>query len=106
MDLSEKLKILTDGAKYDVACTSSGVDRSNKGKGMGDAHACGICHTLRQMAVVYRYLRYFIQMNVFMTASIVLTESQMMFQEPVLHPMKFVSLPWNFIDAIILKDYF
>ena len=61
---------------------------------------------LRQMAVVYRYLRYFIQMNVFMTASIVLTESQMMFQEPVLHPMKFVSLPWNFIDAIILKDYF
>lgn len=56
--------------------------------------------------VVYRYLRYFIQMNVFMTASIVLTESQMMFQEPVLHPMKFVSLPWNFIDAIILKDYF
>ena len=42
MDLSEKLKILTDGAKYDVACTSSGVDRSNKGKGMGDAHACGI----------------------------------------------------------------
>lgn len=45
MDLSEKLKILTDGAKYDVACTSSGVDRSNKGKGMGDAHACGICHT-------------------------------------------------------------
>ena len=45
MDLSEKLKILTDRAKYDVACTSSGVDRSNKGKGMGDAHACGICHT-------------------------------------------------------------
>lgn len=45
MDLSEKLKILTDGAKYDVACTSSGVDRSNKGKGMGDAHACGICHS-------------------------------------------------------------
>lgn len=45
MTISEKLKILTDAAKYDVACTSSGVDRSNKGKGMGDAHACGICHT-------------------------------------------------------------
>ena len=41
MTISEKLKILTDAAKYDVACTSSGVDRSNKGKGMGDAHACG-----------------------------------------------------------------
>lgn len=45
MSISEKLKILTDAAKYDVACTSSGVDRSNKGKGLGDAHACGICHT-------------------------------------------------------------
>ena len=44
MTISEKLKILTDAAKYDVACTSSGVDRNNKGKGMGDAHACGICH--------------------------------------------------------------
>lgn len=45
MSISDKLKILTDAAKYDVACTSSGVDRSNKGKGLGDAHACGICHT-------------------------------------------------------------
>ena len=27
MDLYEKLQILTDAAKYDVACTSSGADR-------------------------------------------------------------------------------
>ena len=27
MDLAEKLEILADSAKYDVACTSSGVDR-------------------------------------------------------------------------------
>ncbi len=45
MSIADKLKILTDAAKYDVACTSSGVDRSNKGQGIGDAHACGICHT-------------------------------------------------------------
>ncbi len=45
MTLSKKLKILTDAAKYDVACTSSGVDRSNHGQGIGDTHACGICHT-------------------------------------------------------------
>ena len=29
MDLMQKLAILADAAKYDVACTSSGVDRSN-----------------------------------------------------------------------------
>ncbi len=45
MDLYEKLNILSDAAKYDVACTSSGVDRSGNGKGMGNAIAPGICHT-------------------------------------------------------------
>ena len=29
-DLEEKLKILSDAAKYDVACTSSGVDRKGE----------------------------------------------------------------------------
>lgn len=29
MDLFDKLRILADSAKYDVACTSSGVDRSS-----------------------------------------------------------------------------
>lgn len=45
MDLLEKLKILSDAAKYDVACTSSGVDRKGNGKGMGNSIAPGICHT-------------------------------------------------------------
>lgn len=43
--LMEKLAILSDSAKYDVACTSSGVDRSGNGKGMGNSLACGICHS-------------------------------------------------------------
>lgn len=41
----EKLEILTDAAKYDVACTSSGVDRSGTKGGLGSAVACGICHS-------------------------------------------------------------
>ena len=46
VDLMEKLRILTDAAKYDVACTSSGVDRKNKKDGgMGNAIAAGICHS-------------------------------------------------------------
>ena len=45
MDLFDKLKILTDAAKYDVACTSSGVDRTPSPGGIGSAAACGICHT-------------------------------------------------------------
>lgn len=45
MNLFDKLKILTDAAKYDVACTSSGVDRAGVKGGIGSAAACGICHS-------------------------------------------------------------
>ena len=45
MDALEKLKILADAAKYDVACTSSGVDRSSKGGMIGNCAAAGICHS-------------------------------------------------------------
>ncbi|MDR1193448.1 MAG: putative DNA modification/repair radical SAM protein [Peptococcaceae bacterium] len=44
MDLKEKLTILTNGAKYDVACTSSGTSRAG-GKGMGSALPAGCCHS-------------------------------------------------------------
>ncbi len=43
--LGEKLRILSDAAKYDVACTSSGVDRQGSRKGMGNCLASGICHS-------------------------------------------------------------
>ncbi|MGK9120599.1 putative DNA modification/repair radical SAM protein [Olivibacter jilunii] len=40
----EKLEILADAAKYDVSCSSSGSNRQNKNKGIGNTGA-GICHT-------------------------------------------------------------
>jgi putative DNA modification/repair radical SAM protein len=45
MDLYQKLSILSDAAKYDVACTSSGVDRAGSGHGIGNCKAPGICHS-------------------------------------------------------------
>lgn len=45
MDVVEKLKILTGAAKYDVACTSSGVERKTAPGGIGNAKAWGICHS-------------------------------------------------------------
>ena len=43
--LQEKLHILADAAKYDVACTSSGSDRRGQKGMLGNAKACGICHS-------------------------------------------------------------
>ncbi|MFV0363775.1 MAG: putative DNA modification/repair radical SAM protein [Suipraeoptans sp.] len=45
ISLYDKLNILSDAAKYDVACTSSGVDRKNDGTGMGNTVAPGLCHS-------------------------------------------------------------
>lgn len=41
----DKLQILTDAAKYDVACTSSGTARRGDGTGMGNCEQSGICHS-------------------------------------------------------------
>ncbi len=45
MPLMEKLGILADSAKYDVACTSSGVDRKGNGTDLGNSVKAGICHS-------------------------------------------------------------
>lgn len=45
MDMFKKLEILTDAAKYDVACTSSGVDRGGQKGKIGNTVAAGICHS-------------------------------------------------------------
>ncbi|MCI8306516.1 MAG: putative DNA modification/repair radical SAM protein [Lachnospiraceae bacterium] len=41
----DKLNILTAAAKYDVACTSSGVERTGGGSGMGSTISPGVCHS-------------------------------------------------------------
>ena len=45
MSVMEKLRILTDAVKYDVACTSSGTSRGNDGTGLGSCVQMGICHS-------------------------------------------------------------
>ncbi len=45
MDLMEKLTILSDAAKYDAACTSSGSSRTAPPGGIGNCVSAGICHS-------------------------------------------------------------
>lgn len=45
LSIEDKLRILSDAAKYDVACTSSGVERAGKKGEVGNSAACGICHS-------------------------------------------------------------
>ena len=43
--IDEKLRILSDAAKYDVSCSSSGSSRKNTNNGLGNAAYSGICHS-------------------------------------------------------------
>ena len=44
MELKEKLTILSDSAKYDASCSSSGSNR-NSFNGIGNTSISGICHS-------------------------------------------------------------
>ena len=101
MTISEKLKILTDAAKYDVACTSSGVDRGNKGQGIGDTHACGICHTFSADGRCVSLLKILFTNECIFDCSIALTGSPMTYLELHLRRMRFAGLPLNFTEEII-----
>jgi putative DNA modification/repair radical SAM protein len=48
MDIQEKLRVLSDAAKYDVSCSSSGSDRKNSPGGIGNAASSGICHSFTE----------------------------------------------------------
>ncbi len=48
VDIMRKLEILSDSAKYDASCSSSGSNRKNTKGGIGNAAATGICHSWAQ----------------------------------------------------------
>ena len=45
MDISEKLRILSGAAKYDVSCSSSGSKRNTNKGSIGSVASSGICHS-------------------------------------------------------------
>ena len=45
MDISKKLSLLADAAKYDASCSSSGSKAKRGGKGLGSTEGMGICHS-------------------------------------------------------------
>ncbi len=44
-NIHQKLEVLADAAKFDISCASSGSNRTNSIKGIGNGVFCGICHS-------------------------------------------------------------
>ena len=45
MSIQDKIRILSEGAKYDVSCSSSGIERRGQQGKLGSSAAPGICHS-------------------------------------------------------------
>lgn len=48
MEIQKKIEILTEGAKFDVSCSSSGSNRGEKRGQLGSCSIAGLCHTFTQ----------------------------------------------------------
>lgn len=80
MTLFQKLEILADAAKYDVACTSSGVDRRNDGQGVGNCIKAGICHSFSADGRCISLLKILMTNDASMTANTASTAGAMTFR--------------------------
>lgn len=105
MSIMEKLAILTDAAKYDVACTSSGVDRKGDDKHMGNCLAAGVCHSFAADGRAYLFSRFFLQTSAFLIAPIARTTVILTFRVLPLRRMKSANSRWSFTEGIILRVF-
>lgn len=100
-DIMKKLNILTASAKYDVACTSSGVTRQNGKSGMVIQFMPEYVTAFQVTDDVYPYLKFCILMNVYMTASIASTDVLTMLNVLPSHLRSLPGLPYHFINVTI-----
>lgn len=89
--IMEKLAILSDAAKYDVACTSSGIDRKGNGRDMGNCVAAGICHSFSADGRCISLLKILMSNECVYDCKIVLIAKAMMCRAQRLLLMKSVS---------------
>lgn len=103
LSLMEKLAILTDAAKYDVACTSSGADRRGDGRHMGNCLAPGVCHAFAADGRCISLLKILFTNECILTVPTARTTATPTSPAPPLPRMRSVRSPWNSTGAIISR---
>ena len=77
LSIEEKLRILSDAAKYDAACTSSGVGRKGKEGFLGNSRVDGICHSFASDGRCISLLKIYLRTSASMTVITVSTVGAM-----------------------------
>ena len=106
LSLNEKLKILADAAKYDVACTSSGSSRRGKKGMLGNTEAAGICHSFSSDGRCVSLLKILLSNECIYDCKYCLNRVSNDRVRTTLLRTRSVRLLWNFIEEIILRAYF
>ena len=102
--IMEKLTILSAAARYDVACTSSGVQRGGDGTHTGNAYASGICHAFTGDGRCISLLKILYTNDCIYDCKYCRNRCSNDVKRVVLHRRKSVSSRWNFTAEIISKD--
>lgn len=97
----KKLQILSDAAKYDVACTSSGVQRDGIKGEIGNAMSCGICHSFAADGRCVSLLKILFTNECIYNCRYCINRVSMMFRGLLLHLRRCAGLQWSFTGEII-----
>lgn len=106
MDLMEKLKILSNAAKYDVSCSSSGSKRKNSNGGLGDASECGICHSFTPDGRCISLLKILFSNNCVFDCKYCINGSSRDFQRVSFTPEEVCNLTINFYKRNYIEGLF
>lgn len=106
LSLSEKLNLLADAAKYDVACTSSGVNRAGKQGHLGNSVSCGICHSFSSDGRCISLLKILQSNDCIYDCKYCVNRAGNDRRAPRLHRRRSVHSSRNFIAETILRDSF
>lgn len=106
MELKRKLSILSDAAKYDVSCSSSGSNRKNTVNGIGQAHNSGICHSWSEDGRCISLLKVLLTNKCIYSCEYCINRKENNVERAEFTPEEVADLTINFTKEITSKDYF
>lgn len=104
--LERKLKILSDAAKYDVSCSSSGSELKNVNKGLGCAYKSGICHSWSSDGRCISLLKILMTNNCIYDCQYCINRRSNDIERATLSPEEIVELTMNFYRRNYIEGLF
>ncbi len=105
-NIEHKLKILSDAAKYDVSCSSSGSMRKNKKGGLGNTSFSGICHSWSEDGRCISLLKILVTNHCMFDCAYCINRRSNDIERTMLSPEEIVSLTINFYKRNYIEGLF